>query len=376
MSAEDLGRSLLGEVTEERLDELLHSLRVLHEPVPSKRLGVPAIDRLLHVFEHASAPTQRAREHLELSNQWSDPISPRRSLQQTARKSVARHPIVEITSPGPGHGKTHLLYYIAAIAVLPQTWNGEKVDGKNGAAVVLDTEERFDVHRLVQVMKHYIQVHIAPLNSDSADIEALVAAALQHIHIFRPQSLDSLIATVDSLASYLFDSSAHFSSRRQITAILLDSASAFFWQDRQEQETARLLGITERSSNSSGTRTANTKSQQLLRSFRTAQHVLGGCPLVATVWNLSPSSARNPKPQLPPPWSGSSCTLRLVLERRPVAKFAANMSIEEAAKDRARRQQAVEEAGFEAWIERPGYEDWNEGFRYSITEEGFTIKRD
>jgi hypothetical protein len=180
--------------------------------------------------------------------------------------------VVEITGRSCS-GKTHLLYHIAAMGVLPRA-----VGGQEAAVVVLDADGRFDVSRLAQIMRSHIQdstllrsarddpttsvtaATAATSGSASWDpgtsetrqcdaADALIRASLVHVHVFRPQSAASLLATVESIPAYLLAQPSgkttrpamplppqHYSANRRLHAILLDSASAFYWQDRYDQQ--------------------------------------------------------------------------------------------------------------------------------------------
>lgn len=60
---------------------------------------------------------------------------------------------------------------------------------------------------------------------------------LQHLHVFRPQTHQSLVATIDNLQQYfLSNTTSHYSANRPLGAIFINDLSAFFWQIRQEAE--------------------------------------------------------------------------------------------------------------------------------------------
>lgn len=107
-----------------------------------------------------------------------------------------------------------MLYDLIATNILPNHLNG-----RQSCVAVFDLDGTFDVVRLVQQMG----MHVRQASSDSIDTNATVETALQHIHIFRPQSLTSLIATLNNLPTYLLHTS-HPSSDRALGFIALDSA--------------------------------------------------------------------------------------------------------------------------------------------------------
>ncbi|KAH0562396.1 hypothetical protein GP486_002919, partial [Trichoglossum hirsutum] len=241
MSAEALGRTLLGEVKEEGLDEvrdILHSLRILCGSRQRSQLHIPALDRLLNVFiQPFPIPRQPAAAAAEQVLHPSKQFNPTGASSYQAKVVPA---VVEITSTSPYCGKTHLLYYITAIAVLPSKVNDVFLNGKEGAVVVLDTDARFDVLRLRQVMKHFIKTRHSEASAlseyDEDGLEGVIRHALLHVHIYHPQSSASLAATIEAIPPYLLCGTGkkHFSSGRALEAVLLDSVSAFVYQDRAD----------------------------------------------------------------------------------------------------------------------------------------------
>lgn len=315
-------------------------MREVYEPEPHKRLSVPAIDRLLNVFNHTHACKQ--------------------------------YPAIEITSGTAGAGKTHLLYYIITATILPVSVDGCKWGGKGGAAIVLDTEGTFDVNRLVQIMETYVDKMLGQKSvaDDSlADVarRSPVINALQHVHIFRPHSLASLISTIQSIKSYMFTFSDHHSSNRQLELVTLDSATAFFWQSKNAEEIARFETAAQVIDHRKPT---NNYYQQLVDSLHNVQ-MRFGCTVVATSWGISPvqpqipDSSRSFRHVLPPIWQ-SFCTLRLAVAMDVVKKFPPDMAVEQAWKDAEARQAAVEEGNFSVWIDPWGIENWSDDVRQKL----------
>lgn len=181
------------------------------------RLGVQALDDLLQVFM-SRPPTGQGQE------------SP-------ARKES--NPVVEIASTASAAGKSQLLYYLTALAVLPETYGG-----RDAAVVYIDTDGRFDADRLRAVMRGIVhQRQHTNTTAACIDVEDLLISSLQHVHVFRPPSSASLLATLRTLHVYLLDTSRHSSSAKLLHAILLDSATAFLWQDKLRDQIARVEEI-------------------------------------------------------------------------------------------------------------------------------------
>ncbi|KAK5168065.1 uncharacterized protein LTR77_006633 [Saxophila tyrrhenica] len=338
--AADVGKSLLREVEEAGLGE---SIRFENEP-KVQPFNFSPLDRLLQAVTEARPTT----------------------------KGTTPQPLVEILSPAAGDGKTHLLYHLCAQAVLSR-----RLGGKQAAAVVIDTTGRFDVPRLAIQIQKLLRDRVEQSAND-LDIDGETLSALEHIHIFRPQALDSRSATLDALPLYLFDQSRHHSYDREVAFVALDPASAFYWQDRAESEDAAFLASTETIHPPAPTRGGYTR---LFESLRTACKTLY-CPAVITTWHLGParsthSTPRSFRPQLP----GVQPTLRLVVRRLLVRKFPPGISLEQAMREGPSRQKAVEDGKFECFVNEwevddklsRALKDRGGGFGFAIKDGGMTI---
>ncbi|KAF1989798.1 hypothetical protein K402DRAFT_461120 [Aulographum hederae CBS 113979] len=419
MSAEDLGRRLLGEVKTVGMDELMRDFKNLCDPTPESRFGIPPLDRLLHIFEVASLPPPQVQKEPQ-SDDWSS--SPPRGLPEA--KNVARKvlkskgPIVEITSTTQGTGKTHLLYLVVSLAILPSTYAGFNLKGKGGATVVFDSDGRFEVEKLVQVMRQHIKlcyeeslsaweealqaataeycethdreedaallpepVQHRPKAIPEDEVETLIKSCLRHVHIFRPQSLTSLVSTLMSLQAYLFDRELHSSAHRPLHSIILDSASAFYWQTKAEEDNAR-LGITFDPAIGSDSSTDNSVSileasqlkalhQKVVTLLRSLQSTFS-CTILYTSWSTQVPDSNNPRnlqlrPYLAPPFFHFPI-LRLALSRASVPPFAPTMSVLEALHERGERQEVVEEGLFVASVDQYAVDGWDKGTKDALRE--------
>lgn len=281
---------------------------MLRHPQPRNRLHIPAVDELLDSLQYG------ADDHAGRREDESSPLCAS-SAAEVVVASPCPGTFLEVTGPSCS-GKTHLLYMITAQGVLPR-----QVGGRQGAVVVLDTDERFDVTRLYQIMAHQVKeglrrpdTYEAGNVNDHAEIETMIQEALRQVHIFQPQSLASLVATAEALPRYLFqtpsstasagasmerDATAdefprHDSSDRVLHAVLLDSASAFYWEDRLEQD-MYLVGegssiFTLRTSSSPGkSKKPITATSMVLSSLCSLQRTFPSAVVVVTTWDLSSS---------------------------------------------------------------------------------------
>ena len=246
-----------------------------------------------------------------------------------------------------------MLYHLAALAVLPRT-----LGGKQACTVIVDTDGKLSVSRVAAQMQILLRKRQPPASEgdwtdDSMRDETM--SALKHIHIFRPQSLASTIDTINSLTTYFFNRDRHYSFDREIAFIALDSASAFYWQDRSETEDAAFLAKTTTSSTAGQTSTYF----QLATALKSATKTFD-CPAIFTSWYLGPqqrqgdgASQRSFRSQIPP----LQANLRLVVHRLSVRKFPPGLSLQAALREAGVRQKAVEEGKFECFVNEWGLEE-------------------
>ncbi|KAK3641106.1 hypothetical protein LTR56_011552 [Elasticomyces elasticus] len=338
--AADLGKKLLEEVEEMGLDEILAQLRLQHDHIKFQ-FGVGQLDYLLSADDRTTKSAQR---------------------------------IVELTSKYSGGGTTHLLYHLTALSVLPSN-----LGGKAACVVIIDTDGTFDVARLAQQLQLVLKDDTAP----EQNLEDIVLSSLKHVHIFRPQSLASTTATLEALPSYLLDKSRHYSIDRAVRFVAIDSASAFYWQTKAEEENASIYAS---DPDLLPSRRPPSTYQQLTAALKASASALC-CPLILTTHHLDPistnahDSTQSLRPTLPAPLSNLP-TLRLIVHRLPVRKFPAGISLEEAHREAPNRQSAVDAGKFACALN-----EWNvderllrrlhrEGrmsFGFCVSNEGLTV---
>ncbi|PWY86551.1 hypothetical protein BO94DRAFT_557006 [Aspergillus sclerotioniger CBS 115572] len=422
--AASFGENLLGEVFEEGLNELLYDLYhgSVDAGVLKPSLGVQVLDDLLDVF---TAPTpavqamnseqslsqdlppndqeeygrqfegglvQPQGEHNVLANMYIPPLVNRSHAE----------PVVEISSKLSAAGKSHLLYYLAAVAILPSVINGVPLHGRESAVVFLDTDGRFDAERLRTVLGGIVKARIKALvenptkvisadgksfDCSDEDIKNMLVTCLQHVHVFRPQSSSALLATLQHLDTYLFDLTRHLSSSRPVHAIYLDSANAFFWQDKLQDEIARVGDIGRPAADLERERTQKESFHiadlysDLVAELKRLQRLFScGVVFTSTVQGKSagaqgnsgyqpsgpydlytpgPSVPRTPsfRSALPAPW-GTFPTLRIVVQRDTVRPFPSTMTAHNAQRGASQRQVVVGRGKFTGWVNGWGREDW------------------
>lgn len=360
MSVEVLGRDLLEEVKVEGLDELLRSLRELHARSGSS-LGLSPFDRILDVFQNP--PPTRQQQHYQ--TQWS--AQHERPALPPREKPL---PVIEIIDSTVCSGKTQLLYQLLSLSLLPAEHKEVPIQGKGNAVVLLDLSGGFSILRLHQFMHNHISsiCSTSSLALPEQEISSLVSDSFTHLHIFRPHSSSSLLATLASLPLYLLSSpSTHFSTNRPLGLLAINDLSAFLWQDRLDADEETGLPASNHAEKANNTLFLE-RYRNLITSLRHLQNLFS-CIIVATNWGLAPvtSVAGHPalRPHLPSLWN-NFCTVKIVVERDRVTKFGPGLSAEEAQREGVQRWEAVEKSGFSGWINWWGHEGWREEVREGI----------
>ncbi|KAG9334328.1 hypothetical protein JZ751_008214 [Albula glossodonta] len=111
---------------------------------------------------------------------------------------------------GEGTGKTEALYHLVARCILPESSGGLEVE-----VVFVDTDYHLDALRLVAVLERRLP----------AEAEEAVRASLARLYVVHCSCPVQLLLTLHYLEGM-------FCSRPTLSALILDSVSAFYWVDR------------------------------------------------------------------------------------------------------------------------------------------------
>ncbi|KAL8707738.1 MAG: hypothetical protein Q9220_007258 [cf. Caloplaca sp. 1 TL-2023] len=202
MSAEELGANLLREVKIEGLNDVLGTIRHAQEALqPHVYTGHQQIDQLLNAFlpPHTS------------QSPW----------EQHSSLEVHQPPVLELVGATPCSGKKQLLYHLIAGLLLPSTYNDIPLSGLNSAVVLYDLTHSFSLLRLHDNLASRIHLLTPPSSNPLSDeaITSLIHDSLTHLHVFRPSSSLSLLATLAAMQSYLSTTTAHYSANRPLGAL-------------------------------------------------------------------------------------------------------------------------------------------------------------
>ncbi|XP_028400050.1 DNA repair protein XRCC2-like [Dendronephthya gigantea] len=150
-----------------------------------------------------------------------------------------------------GSGKTQILLHLIANCILPKSWNGIELGGRDVGVIFVDTDFHFFILRLVEILKERIKSCISdrtlPMAS-VADMQALIESCLSRLIVAKCSSTEELLETVRNLEKILRE-------RTDICVMMIDSISAFYWLDKsagghnyydQEKHQRRLIGLLRR----------------------------------------------------------------------------------------------------------------------------------
>lgn len=344
--------------------QFLKEVRAELDPKPRDVFDLNQVDRLLELFRYhattsaAETDTNVLQSTVRQQGDDEDVYNP--TLLTRSTRLWHRPPVVEITSIHSAAGRTSLLYYLTALALL------HKDDGGKASAVIwLDTDGRFSALRLSQVLTAIIAKNRA---NTAHPTEPLIHQALTHLHILHPQSSSQLVSMLQQLPSYLLSPSSHQSSTRRLDLIVLDSSTTFTFQDRFEADIARLEAGT-----TSDPTTTLSRPAQIQEALRNLQSKFDCSILFTTDGAAFPHTMRTQPTEVPREATSISswtafATLSVTVQRAAVPQFAPNMSLDQCLADRAQRQEAMSKSRFVVGLDWKSSERWAPHVRKAASE--------
>lgn len=127
-----------------------------------------------------------------------------------------------------GCGKTQILLHLIANCILPKSWNGIELGGRDVGVIFVDTDFNFSLLRLVENLEERIKSCISrgtlPVTS-VAGMQALIKSCLSRLIVAKCSSTEELLETMRNLEKILCE-------RTDICVMMIDSISAFYWRDK------------------------------------------------------------------------------------------------------------------------------------------------
>ncbi|KAJ9582041.1 hypothetical protein L9F63_003624 [Diploptera punctata] len=128
--------------------------------------------------------------------------------------------VVEITGD-IGSGKTLLITQLLAKCLLPKSMFEIDIGGLGAGAIIINSDHHFQLLKLVSIMESTFEEN---QQLDSSTIEKIIKTALANLIVLNCYDRVQLLVTFHSLDNIL-------SSNKNISLIVVDSLSAFYWQD-------------------------------------------------------------------------------------------------------------------------------------------------
>lgn len=203
-----------------------------------------------------------------------------------------------------------------------------------------DCLNTFDTATLYSVTQSVIQ-KAEPSPSIKAT-EQLVKNALSHVHIIPCSSTLTLLQHLKGLPSYLLHPTAHNSSARPLSLLIITGLNHFTWQDRFTAELARLNQINDH-------QPQEPLPAQILNELRSIQSTFD-CTTVYTTHSSNiynpPNDNTDTNMSSAQDIYASSALLTIRAVRTDPPQFAPQMSLAECLRDRERRMEATRNVRF------------------------------
>ena len=126
-----------------------------------------------------------------------------------------------------GCGKTELLLHFCVTCILPRTWSSIAISGKETKVIFIDTSYKFPLWRLIQLIEHRVRQEVKAVKNfvSTSEMNDIVASCLQRLFVLQCSSSLNLIKSLSFLEKFL-------NENPEISALMLDNISEFYWMDR------------------------------------------------------------------------------------------------------------------------------------------------
>lgn len=129
-----------------------------------------------------------------------------------------------------GTGKTEFLLNVVASIILPKSWRNIQLHGSDASVIFIDTDYKFSIIRLAMIMEKKIIEKIETCSKNTIppsedDMETFITDCLKKLSLVHCNSSSHLLITLYSLETFI-------SNNPNISVLMIDSISAFYWLDK------------------------------------------------------------------------------------------------------------------------------------------------
>lgn len=152
---------------------------------------------------------------------------------------------VELFSDGPkpkdviefygssGAGKTEMLLHVVKKCIMPKMWKDVSLGGFDVEVLYIDTDHKLPILRLATLVEKHVTDAIkvgslsdaSPSDPSEEEVECLIKRCLNKLQIYHCRSSQHLLITLHSIEMML-------STNADVSILVIDSISAFYWNDR------------------------------------------------------------------------------------------------------------------------------------------------
>lgn len=112
--------------------------------------------------------------------------------------------------------------------ILPDVWNEFRIGGHNASVVFIDTDYKFSILHLALLLEKRLRRLFkddSEMENCVEDMESFIKSCLKRLQILRCNNSSSLLTSLISLDNIL-------SNNSDISVLLIDSISSFYWLDK------------------------------------------------------------------------------------------------------------------------------------------------
>lgn len=130
--------------------------------------------------------------------------------------------IIEITGE-EGTGKTLLVTDFLARCLLPKSYEGVQLVGKDSGAVIINANDHFDVFKLAELLQYYVRASCKTPTSNS--VQEIVKESLKNLTVINCYTKEQLQSSLLNLESLILQ-------KANISLLVVDTVAAFYWIER------------------------------------------------------------------------------------------------------------------------------------------------